>query len=135
MGTQSQKVPFYSWKVQDSNVIFGSEKNDWRTSTIQKNFYQRLNRTDVTSNYFMGENPKADFMKGYIYNRSNILYGVGTQAQAFEFEGDKNTTNSPSYDPINLNDYFTVGLPFHFYFGLGVGKTALNRFIKKYGSE
>lgn len=135
LGTQSQQVPFYSWKVQDSNAIFGSEKNDWRTSTIQKNFYQRLNRTDVASNYFMGENPKADFMKGYIYNRSNVLYGVGTQAQAFEFEGDKNTTNSPSYDPINLNDYFTVGLPFHFYFGLGVGKTALNRFIKKYGSE
>lgn len=132
LGSQSQSVPFYSWTTQDSNTIFGTEDNDWRTSSIQKSNYQSLSRTDIMSNYFMGENPKADFMKGYIYNRSNILFSPGTEAQAYEFEGDKNTPNSPSYDPVNTNTYFTVGLPFHFYFGLGVGKTALNRFAKKY---
>jgi hypothetical protein len=80
----------------------------------------------------MGENPRADFMKGYIYNRSNVLFGPGTTSEAYEFEGDKNTADSPSYDPVNLNSYFTVGLPFHFYFGLSRGKSAMNRFVKKY---
>ena len=132
LGTNSQEVPFYSWDVKDSNAIFGTQKNEWRTSAIQKNFYQRFNRTNVTSNYFMGENPRADFMKGYIYNRSNVLYQPGTLAEAYQFEGDKNTASSPSYDPINLNTWFTVGLPYHFYFGLSVGKSAMNRFVKKY---
>ena len=80
----------------------------------------------------MGENPKADFMRGYIYNRSNVLFQPGTLAEAYQFEGDKNTSDSPSYDPVNLNTYFTVGLPYHFYFGLSVGKSSMNRFIKKY---
>jgi len=132
LGNKSQEIPFYSWNTRDSNAIFGNEQNDWRTSSIQKNFYQNFNRTNITSNYFMGENPKADFMKGYIYNRSNVLFRPGTLEEAYQFEGDKNTSNSPSYDPINLNTYFTVGLPYHFYFGLGVGKSAMNRFVKKY---
>ena len=132
LGNNSQLIPFYSWQTRDSNSIFGTENNDWKTSAIQKINYQNLNRTDVMSNYFMGENPLADFMKGYIYNRSNVLYQPGTTNQAYQFEGDKNTPDSPSYDPVNLNTYFTVGLPFHFYFGLAVGKTALNRFAKKY---
>ncbi len=129
---KTQEVPFYSWQTRDSNAIFGTENNDWRTGSIQKNLYQKLNRTDITSNYFMGENPRADFMKGYIYNRSNVLFGPGTTGEAYQFEGDKNTADSPSYDPVNLNSYFTVGLPFHFYFGLSRGKSAMNRFVKKY---
>jgi hypothetical protein len=32
----------------------------------------------------------------------------------------------------NGSTNFVVGAPYHFYFGLGKGKTALNRFIKKY---
>jgi hypothetical protein len=132
LGSNSQLVPFYSWKTEDSNSIFGTEYNDWKTDSIQKNYYQNFNRTNISSNYFMGENPLASFMKGYIYNRSNIIYAPGTQGAEYQFEGDKNTPDSPSYDPVNTNSYFTVGLPYHFYFGLGVGKTALNRFAKKF---
>jgi hypothetical protein len=135
LGNNSQLIPFYSWTTQDSNTIFGTEYNDWRTTTIQKNYYQDFNRTNIMSNYFMGENPTAEFMKGYIYNRSNVLYAPGTQAEAYQFEGNKNTPDSPTYDPVNTNTYFTVGLPYHFYFGLGVGKSALNRFAKKYIQE
>ena len=132
LGSNSQLIPYYSWTTKDSNSIFGTEKNEWKTNTIQKSYYQRFNRTDINSNYFMGENPKADFMRGYIYNRSNVLFQPGTLAEAYQFEGDKNTSDSPSYDPVNLNTYFTVGLPYHFYFGLSVGKSSMNRFIKKY---
>ena len=132
---KTQEIPFYSWTTRDSNTVFGTQYNDWRTSSIKSNLYQKFNRTEVTSNYFMGENPKADFMKGYIYNRSNVLYQPGTTAEAYQFEGDKNTSDSPSYDPVNINTYFTVGLPYQFYFGLGKGKSSMNRFVKKYVNE
>ena len=132
---KTQEIPFYSWATRDSNSIFGTQYNDWRTSTIKSNLYQKFNRTDITSNYFMGENPKAEFMKGYIYNRSNVIYQPGTTAEAYQFEGDKNTSDSPSYDPVNVSTYFTVGLPYQFYFGLSKGKSAMNRFIKKYVNE
>jgi hypothetical protein len=132
---KTQQIPFYSWTTRDSNTLFGTQYNDWRTSAIKSNLYQKFNRTEVTSNYFMGENPKAEFMKGYIYNRSNVLYQPGTTAEAYQFEGDKNTSDSPSYDPVNISTYFTVGLPYQFYFGLGSGKSAMNRFVKKYVNE
>ena len=46
--------------------------------------------------------------------------------------------NSPTYninqgDPsTNYQDSVVVGAPYHFYFGLNNGKTAINRFYKLY---
>ena len=42
----------------------------------------------------------------------------------------------PEYDSLPINNSnqnnFKVGSPFYFYFGLKRGKSAMNRYIKKY---
>ena len=59
--------------------------------------------------------PNDGYGLGYIYNKSS---------------------SDPEYDSYPLNNpnggNFKVGHPFHFYFGLRRGKTAMNRYIKKY---
>lgn len=121
-GIKSQKVPFYKWGLNPSdtpvvNNIFGSERNDWKTSLndIVVGYYQSLSRRNIASpNYFVPSVTSYDVnQRGYIFN--NNLNG----AYSFNlFSGMKTD--------------FMVGAPYHFYFGVNKGKTCLDLFKQKY---
>lgn len=116
----SQVVPFYRWGLDGGQTIFGKPSNNWATNNldiIQGKKYQGLNRDDVP--YFQGETqstfsfPKNDsYERGYLFNYKNDSY-------------------APNVFP-NMNTKFLVGAPFHFYFGIVKGASAMDRFVKKY---
>ena len=116
----SQVVPFYKWGLGSGQTIFGKPSNNWVTSSsdiIQGKKYQGLNRDDVP--YFQGETqstlpfPKNDlYERGYLFNYKNDSYAPN------EF--------------TNMETKFLVGAPFHFYFGIVKGASAMDRFVKKY---
>jgi hypothetical protein len=111
---KTQEVPFYLWKLDDTNTIFGSDKNDWDTGLQGNGFYKYTYQTQSFyqapfSNYFNTTNYGK---KGYIYNS----------------DSNGNTANFPP----GQSNKFLVGAPFHFYFGLNKGKSSMNRYITKY---
>jgi hypothetical protein len=129
----SQKVPFYQWEIKQGNPdsIFGSQQNDWYTQPIdtQEYFsrnYQLMDRLDPTSRYFRTDllvSPYPRDSKGYIYAFSattptNGVYSPSPTSQS--------STNNP------LPRVITVGAPFHFYFGLKKGKSAFDRFARRW---
>jgi len=123
--TFSQKVPFYQWEIKtnaDSDSIFGSEDNDWYTNPISSGFhkyrYQQMDRINPSSRYFMSTtNTLSSQLKGYIYSLTP--------------SGDLNPSAGSIY-PLTPNRVFSVGSPFHFYFGLKKGKSAFDLFSKKW---
>jgi hypothetical protein len=124
-GIKSQYVPFYQWKLEQPSTqsIFGSEKNNWLTTTtgdintsgIFGYNYQSLSRRNLnTPSYFIGSNTQISdiYERGYIFNVNN--------------------TGLFSYNAGTYSDKFLVGAPFHFYFGINQGLTALDKFKTKY---
>jgi hypothetical protein len=117
--TKTQEVPMYRWSINPANpTIFGSDTNNWDTDVngATNGFYSQKYQTlsfeyGPISPYF---NDTNNGKKGYIYNQTPN--GVG----------------NPSWGTIQPIDSYIVGAPFHFYFGLNKGKTALNKFITKY---
>jgi UDP-N-acetylmuramoyl-tripeptide--D-alanyl-D-alanine ligase len=135
----TQVVPLYQWELdfqdqanllgggflnipipdQNTPVIFGSAKNDWKTTPIYSNDtffsygFQNLDRTNNTSRYFMANTNQQKYLNGFIYN-------VDSNGNFEILKG--NITNT-----VN-----TVGAPYHFYFGLKKGKTAMDLFYIKY---
>jgi len=106
---KTQVVPFYRWQVESTTSIFGNEDNNWLTGTpIVSSKYQKLDFDN--SPYFKVTNGQN---LGYIYNR-------GPNGNPLE--------SWPGLQDI----YFLEGAPYHFYFGLKRGKSAMNRFITKY---
>jgi len=128
----SQEVPFYQWKIETTNVIFGNEDNGWNTSPIinggfLSNKYQSMDRTDqVTppppgSRYFKGtavNSSKNQYYKGYIY-AVNSLGQIDEDVANWD-------RNNPAQESV------TVGAPFYFYFGLKKGASAFDRFTTKW---
>jgi len=114
---KTQEVPFYQWKLNQGsvNTIFGSDLNDWETNTLGGGFYSQKYQ-DLSfyqspfSQYFNNLNTGR---RGYIYN--------STPAGATD-----------ETMPPGQQNPFLVGAPYHFYFGLGKGKSAINRYITKY---
>jgi hypothetical protein len=124
-GIKSQYVPFYQWELSQPSTasIFGSEKNNWKTNQSQDiNLsgifgynYQSLDRRNINSpTYFVNSNTTSDlYERGYIYNvDSNGNY-------AYSMAGVPSSR-------------FLVSAPFHFYFGIIKGETALDKFKTKY---
>ena len=114
---KSQVVPFYKWKISSSSVIFGTENNNWFTNTTSGTFftkkYQDLDFETPNEKY-----TTTTTKLGYITN----YYSNGTTNA-----NSGNVTNGvPGGNPV------VVGAPYHFYFGLNVGKTALDIFNKLY---
>jgi hypothetical protein len=118
-GIKSQVVPFYQWSLYNTTTIFGSEKNDWSTSTgdiVQNLRYQSTDRTNRTSPTYFQSNTSPSYTD--IYERGYI------------FSVD-NTGNYFSGGVVT--NKFIVGAPFHFYFGVVKGDSALDKFKIKYG--
>jgi hypothetical protein len=131
---KTQVVPHYKWLLDTSNVIFGSEDNNWYTNPNQsggvgffKKGYQDLDYT--ADPYFdtpslQPGNALPLLPQGFITNFiQTTVAGVTTITPSPTIPG--------SSVAVNGNVYL-VGAPSHFYFGLNNGKTAMNRFINKY---
>ena len=105
---KTQEVPHYKWGISDGTTsIFGSENNNWNTNApFYKRGYQDLDFND-TNEYFQA-NPTPT---GFLTN--------------FDLSGD------PDFNGNSTGNY-VVGAPFHFYFGLNNGKTAIDKFVKLY---
>ena len=122
---KSQVVPHYKWGITlPTNIfgtanIFGSEDNNWYTNTFSNGFfskqYQDLNFTSINEKYIT-QTTRFGFI-------SNFLNGVPDPNSSGVVQG------APSTSP---QDAIVVGAPYHFYFGLNNGKTAINRFYKLY---
>ena len=107
----SQVIPYYMWTVKD-NGLFGTEQNTWQTEYIFSSVYQGDDFYNGVGKYMK---PDGGYGYGHIYNKISS-----------DPEYDSHPVNNP-----NSNN-FKVGNPFQFYFGLRRGKTAMNRYIKKY---
>jgi len=121
-GIKSQVVPFYQWKLDNTNTIFGNQLNNWATTPqdiIQNKRYQSLDRFASDTPYFYGSNFSSNDLnaRGYIFNVNGT---VGN--------GQYTTTGA-------LKSKFLVGAPFHFYFGAIKGETALDKFKTKYSVD
>ena len=105
--------------------IFGSEDNNWFTNASSNSgFYQKryqdLDFTSVPGKY------QTNLTKfGYL--------------ASFDINGDPlpitplaNILQGEPSASITTSSVVVVGAPYHFYFGLNSGKTALNRFYKLY---
>jgi hypothetical protein len=138
--SKSQVVPNYKWSLKQSNPssnIFGTEDNNWYTNTIgpggaggvggfYKKKYQDLDFTTLNEKYIT-TTTKLGYIANYDINgnpdpqppMNTIIQGqpMGVANQ-----------------PIGLNQAIIVGAPYHFYFGLNNGKTAVDRFYKLYVS-
>lgn len=126
---KSQYVPHYKWfiKSPDSFVgtpnIFGSEDNNWYTEpNYSAGFfskkYQDLNFTSPSEKYRTNETEV-----GYISSFDNNGDPLPITPLSSISQGDPST---------NYQESVVVGAPYHFYFGLNNGKTAINRFYKLY---
>ncbi len=111
---KTQEVPFYKWKLNDTNSIFGNEKNEWNSNTpFYSQKYQSLSFIHPPiSEYFNIQSNNGK--RGFIYN------------------SDPSTGYGVSNWPQSQSQSFLVGAPYHFYFGLYKGKSAINRYITKY---
>jgi len=120
---KTQEVPFYKWSYLEddsiftspkpaTNNVFGYEDNTWDTNLEgSKLFSSRYQTLDFNkSPYFKATNGNP---VGYIYNRDS---------------NGNVSTNFPAGKPSK----FIVGAPYHFYFGLRRGKSAINKYITKY---
>jgi hypothetical protein len=123
---KTQEVPMYKWALYSNETtegltgsIFGTEYNTWKTDLQTINGVSRLysvpyqSMSYTNTDYFKAINgPKT----GYIMNDLP--------------NGDRTSQWLAGTNAGKTN--FVVGAPYHFYFGLGKGKTALNRYIQKY---
>jgi hypothetical protein len=122
-GIKTQVVPFYQWKLgNNSSSIFGNQLNNWATESsdiVQNKGYQTQDRINsVSPTYFYSSNINLNTVSGE------------TSARGYIFSLDSSGNYSSQLD--NSNNKFTVGAPFHFYFGLIKGESALDKFKTKY---
>jgi len=117
---KTQRVPMYKWEYDTTSNLFGSELNEWYTDLESGGFYsipyQKMGYN--TAAYFQPQNGTGPFngATGYIFN----------------YDSNGNPNQNVLEWPNNQSNRFVVGAPYHFYFGLGKGKTAMNRYITKY---
>ena len=126
-GYKTQVVPMYKWKLATGQYIFGDQYNDWRTTPINNGAfysvgYQNIDRLNNDTYYQSPILKPTNQRPGYIYSSTESKDSSGN-VTGFTYNGfqQNNTTNE-----------FIVGAPYHFYFGIKYGKTALDKFITNY---
>ena len=120
---KTQRVPMYKWESDNTGApqnLFGSELNEWYTDLESGGFYAipYQNMQFDTTDYFQPQNGTGPFngATGYIYN----------------YDSNGNPNQNVTQWPQGQSKKFVIGAPYHFYFGLGKGKSAINRYITKY---
>ena len=114
---KSQVVPYYKWKINQANVIFGTEDNNWYTDTFNDTFFTKKYQ-DLD---FVVPNEK--------YRTTTTKLGYLTN---YDINGNPDPTSGNVIDGVPGGNPVLVGAPYHFYFGLYNGKTALDIFYKLY---
>jgi hypothetical protein len=116
-GIKTQVVPFYKWQLNEGTTIFGTQQNNWLTDTnnIVSVGYQSQDRMKLANpTYFQS-------------STSPNTTDLNNRGYIFSVDGNGN------YSPVAaLNKNFIVGAPFHFYFGIVKGQSALDKFKTKY---
>lgn len=125
----SQEVPYYLWHFTglngaDPDTIFGTQSNNYATTypdssgEFSSKFfsfkYQELDRINPSSRYVQVDGNNSFYYKGYIINYD--LAGNPTEVKP---------TN-------NYSQTVLLNSPYHFYFGLKKGASALDKFFIKY---
>jgi hypothetical protein len=152
ISVNSQEVPLYQWRIQYQNnntnfdplqypTIFGWQSNDFWTSSPDSapdtlgggtiftsgffySKYQKLDRFDNISEYF-----KTDITNITKYYRGHIINFMSVTAEDGTITYEK-TAKAPLLE--NRRYANTFGGPFHFYFGLIQGASAMDIFRTKY---
>jgi len=147
---KTQFVPFYDWEKKvnpNSDSIFGSQRNDWGTDGIYttgffSEYYQSMDRIgnslnsrlqsgNLTVSYFFmtKDTSNNEFFKGYLYGEKVDSSIPGNPNNYTENLSDvKLETGRPAGNNIR----YRVGAPYHFYFGLVKGASAIDLFRSKY---
>ena len=121
-GFRDQEVPFHPWNIKsNNNVIFGNEYNDWKYKTPTNNIdtikYQTVDRLNSSYTFPSNISTPTTEKPGFIYN-------------------SKISGENIELDDVIQRDIskmkLLVGAPYHFYFGLRIGKSAMNKYIDKY---
>jgi hypothetical protein len=129
---KTQLVPNYKWSLKQSTPsqsIFGTENNNWYTNTIGGGFYskkyQDLNFTTLGEKYITSTT-KLGYIANYDIN-GNPDPGITGVVQG-------QPIGSPDSQAAGTGEQQAIvaGAPYHFYFGLNNGKTAVDRFYKLY---
>jgi hypothetical protein len=123
--SKSQVVPHYKWSLKQSNPtmnIFGTEDNNWLTDNVYSGGffskkYQDLDFNTLQEKYIT-QTTKLGYISNYVNNVPDAQPSINSIIQG---------------QPIGSNQQaVVVGAPYHFYFGLNNGKTAVDRFYKLY---
>jgi len=126
----TQEVPFYRWSQVNEDIIpakesiFGTEYNNWDTTRRAG-----VNATDGSNSngrLLSKKYQTLDFDSNDLYFKPNNGDNLG-----YIYNLNSSGKLITSY-PTGQSNRFLVGAPFHFYFGLRKGKSAMNRFITKY---
>jgi hypothetical protein len=125
-GYRTQNVPMYKWKLTNGKYVFGDQNNNWVTTPTNGTFYnigyQNIDRLNTNTYYESPISHPTRQRPGYIYSSSPLKDSLGN-VTGFTYNG---------FQQNNTPDEFIVGAPYHFYFGLKYGKTALDKFITNY---
>lgn len=149
---KTQTVPFYQWYIKKNSnnddddpisplfgptpipdSIFGSQLNDWSTenysgTTFFYHEYQTLDRLLGASRYFRTNgNVESKYYRGNIYSVNNATPPIQDASTAY---WDTNVAPDSAYP--QMERIVNTGAPFYFYFGLNKGKSAFDRFTKKW---
>ena len=146
---KTQVVPFYQWHIQPNfnnnekvalsntnlnggnyDSIFGSQQNEWLSEafsglTFFYYGYQNLDRLLRRSRYFRPRNPSTQYYRSAIFTVDNNGKNSGSLAD-WDFN-----LSTPGGLP-QMQRVVNTGAPYFFYFGLNKGKSAFDRFTKKW---
>jgi hypothetical protein len=119
---KSQEVPHYKWTITSDNTIFGSEDNNWDTDVLS------------SGGFFAKKYQSLDFNVDPYFKTSTVALGYITNFSPYPTTPNPSTAGTiiqpgSNSAPIGSNSVL-VGAPYHFYFGLNNGKTAIDKFIK-----
>jgi hypothetical protein len=133
--SKSQEVPHYRWTISlpqnsaGTPNIFGSEDNNWYTNTFPTGFtkkrYQDLDFTSPQEKYIT-PTTRFGFISNFLNNNPDANSNGVVQGQPVPVSSQGIPTGPNALQSV------VVGAPYHFYFGLNNGKTAINRFYKLY---
>ena len=130
----TQVVPSYKWSLKQSTPssnIFGTENNNWYTNTIGNGFFtKKYQDLDFTT---LGEKYITQTTKlGYISNYDSNGNPVAQPPMSAIIQGQPIGNPTSQVSGTGEQQAIIAGAPYHFYFGLNNGKTAVDRFYKLY---
>jgi hypothetical protein len=147
----TQVVPYYQWFIKPNNnvaedydsakplfpnngadTIYGSQYNEWSTNsysglTFFSHNYQKLDRLNRNSRYFRTKGSTiTKYYRSVIFSVDSSNPPLPTSSIA---TWDLNFADSGTPQSARI---VNTGAPFYFYFGLNKGKSAFDRFVRKW---